>query len=85
MQINVKQNFNENISFQYKNIEFLKACDRDIWKEESSNIINISSMWERFIYNVTCRKNKFKVVYAVEILYSLVGNNIIKPISFSIN
>lgn len=38
MQINVKQNFNENISFQYKNIEFLKACDIDTWKGESSYI-----------------------------------------------
>lgn len=83
MQINVNQNFNENISFQYKNIEYLKACDIDTWKGESSYII--SSMWERFIYNVTCRKNKFKVVYAVENWYSLVGNNIIKPISFSMN
>lgn len=44
MQINVKQNFNENISFQYKNIEFLKACDIDTWKRESSYIICISSM-----------------------------------------
>lgn len=44
MQINVKQNFNENISFQYKNIEFLKACDIDTWKGESSCIICISSM-----------------------------------------
>lgn len=43
MQINVKQNFNENISFQYKNIEFLKACDIDTWKGESSYIICISS------------------------------------------
>lgn len=44
MQINVKQNFKENISFQYKNIEFLKACDIDTWKGESSYIICISSM-----------------------------------------
>lgn len=38
MQINVNQNFNENISFQYKNIEYLKACDIDTWKGESSYI-----------------------------------------------
>lgn len=34
MQINVKQNLNENISFQYKNIEFLKAFDINTWKQE---------------------------------------------------
>lgn len=83
---NVKQDFNENISLQYKDVEFLKACDIDTWIQERDTVITsfVFSLCERDLSAMSPAENT-KVVYAVEHLYRLVGNNIIMLFSFSLN
>lgn len=84
---NVKPNFNENSSLQYKDVEFLKACDIDTWKQERDNVHVITSfefyLREKDLSTISLAE-KTNVVYAVKHLYSLVGNNIIMPFFFSI-
>lgn len=82
---NVKPNFNENSSLQYKDVEFLKACDIDTWKQERDNVHVITSfefyLREKDLSTISLAE-KTNVVYAVKHLYSLVGNNIIMPVFF---
>lgn len=85
---NVKPNFNENSSLQYKGVEFLKACDIDTWKQERDNVHVITSfefyLREKDLSTMSLAETT-NVVYAVEhLVNSLVGNNIFMPFSFSI-
>lgn len=85
---NVKPNFNENSSLQYKDVEFLKACDIDTWKQERDNVHVITSfefyLREKDLSTMSLAETT-NVVYAVEhLVNSLVGNNICMPFSFSI-
>lgn len=85
---NVKPNFNENSSLQYKDVEFLKACDIDTWKQERDNVHVITSfefyLREKDLSTMSLAETT-NVVYAVEhLVNSLVGNNIFMPFSFSI-
>lgn len=85
---NVKPNFNKNSSLQYKDVEFLKACDIDTWKQERDNVHVITSfefyLREKDLSTMSLAETT-NVVYAVEhLVNSLVGNNIFMPFSFSI-
>ncbi|XP_062620908.1 uncharacterized protein LOC134282522 [Saccostrea cucullata] len=82
----MKDDFNENIFTQYKNVDFLTSATIDTWICERNNVISslLLSLCGKKMCDLSSTE-KTKLIFAIEHLYSLISANIIMPFSFSLN
>ncbi|XP_061171013.1 uncharacterized protein LOC133201813 [Saccostrea echinata] len=82
----MKDDFNENIFSQYKNVDFLTSAAIDTWISERNNVVSsfLLSLCGKKMCDLSSTE-KTKIVFAIEHLYCLVSSNIIMPFSFSLN
>lgn len=82
----MKDDFNDNVFSQYKNVDFLTCASIDTWIADRNKVMSsfLLSLCGKQMSDLSSSE-KTKIVFAIEHLYSLISSNIIMPFSFSIN
>lgn len=82
----MKDDFNDNVFSQYKNVDFLTCATIDTWIADRNKVMSsfLMSLCGKHMSDLSSSE-KTKIVFAIEHLYSLISSNIIMPFLFSLN